>query len=234
MLLLRDVSFEYPRFTLGPISLELGPGARVALVGRNGAGKSTLLGLLAGQQPPSAGTIAFMGALRHAPDIAVKQRVAFASPEVLGCPWMTASEHFRWVAHFHDRWSSERALDLARAVALPMDTPISALSRGNGLKLVLAAAWGQQADLLLLDEPTAGLDPVARAELLAQLSRHLRDRPEVALVMATHVLEDLDAFEPTHLITLRDGRGTCAEVAPGTGSPAASALARRFLLEPTE
>ena len=230
---LKDVTFSYPNFMLGPLTLTIHAGDRYALVGRNGAGKTTLLGILAGQRATAEGRIVFKGIERCFPDTAVKQHVAFVTSEVLGCPWMTVRAHFGFLASFYEHWSMDNANSLAQAMELPLDKPLQALSRGNALKLALCAAWGQQADLLLLDEPTAGLDPLARLELLTQLSVYLEQRSHVAIVFATHVLEDLEGLAVTHLLALREGRGRCEALERGAIVEDVRSKARRFLMEPT-
>lgn len=231
MLELHDIEFKYPEFTLGPLNWSLPRGVRCALVGRNGAGKSTLLALLAGQLMPDRGRLSLFGADRLGVDVDVRQRVALVSLDAIGCPWMTVAEHLGFVGNFYRNWNESQARELARALSLPLEAKLSGLSRGTALKVALCTAWGQSAELLLLDEPTAGLDPVARHELLRQLDAHLSTHEELSVIIATHILEDLDAMHADQLFALRDGRGHAISVSRGTGDARLSDVAREILLD---
>jgi ABC-2 type transport system ATP-binding protein len=227
-IVLEQLTHHYPGFQLGPISLTLAAGARCALVGRNGAGKTTLLNILAGQRPVQAGSARVAGLSARDDRIRIRERVALCGDAVRGCGWMTAREHLEFLSHFYDGWHMDAALELARALELPLDKTLGGMSRGTAIKVTLAAAWGQGADVLLFDEPTAGLDPVARVTLLRQLQAEIARTPSVTVIIATHILEDLDYMAITDLLALRDG--TCEHVrptvpiAPGRGSAAARQL----------
>jgi ABC-2 type transport system ATP-binding protein len=96
-------------------------------------------------------------------------------------------------------------MDLARTLRLDLDAVTGTLSRGNLVKVNLCAAWGQEAKVLLLDEPTAGLDPVARVDMLHELRLFIDVHPKAAVIYATHLLDELRTINPGRLLVLRDG-----------------------------
>ena len=226
---LRGVTYRYPEFVLGPLDLRISAGSRVALVGRNGAGKTTLLSLLGGYRAAVDGTAWLLGDVRTRPDPSLREHVAFVPTELMGLQWMRVREHFDFLRNFYARWSADSALGLAASLDLDLNSRLGSLSRGNGLKVALCSAWGQGAELLLLDEPTAGLDPVARIELLRQVESYMNDHPEVALVFATHILEDLEEIGFTDLLVLREGRAVAHPVQHLAGDRI-SVVAKRTLL----
>jgi ABC-2 type transport system ATP-binding protein len=204
MLVVDRVVAEYPRFTLGPVTLSLHPGDRIALLGRNGTGKSTLLSLMAGLRAPTHGTVR---AVPSGDDhrLTLRREVAYVGADLQALPWHTVHEHFRFMSEMYPGWQDDRALALARDLALDVGATTGTLSRGNVVKLNLATAWGRQPAVLLLDEPTAGLDPLARADLLAELRRTLLAFPQSIVVYATHLLDELHDVQPTRLLVLREG-----------------------------
>jgi ABC-2 type transport system ATP-binding protein len=206
MLVADQLVATYPRFTLGPIRLALHEGERVALLGRNGAGKSTLLSLMAGQRQPTHGAVHFTdAAMSEAHRLQLRRDVAYVGAALQALPWYTVRRHFDFLACMHPRWNSSRAMDLARTLRLDLDAVTGTLSRGNLVKVNLCAAWGQEARVLLLDEPTAGLDPVARTDLLHELHLFIEAYPKAAVVYATHLLDELRTINPSRLLVLRDG-----------------------------
>ncbi|MCA2983232.1 MAG: ATP-binding cassette domain-containing protein [Gemmatimonas sp.] len=204
MLVVDRAVAEYPRFTLGPVTLTLQPGDRVALLGRNGTGKSTLLALMAGLRQPERGTVS---AVPSGDDhqLTLRRDVAYVGAALQALPWHSVQEHFRFMAQMYAAWNTDRALALAHELALDVGATTGTLSRGNIVKLNLATAWGRQADILLLDEPTAGLDPIARTDLLRELRRSIHACPNAIVVYATHLLDELPEIHPTRLLVLRDG-----------------------------
>jgi ABC-2 type transport system ATP-binding protein len=214
MLIVDEIVVRYPRFTLGPVSLQLQASERVALLGRNGAGKSTLLALMAGQRHADAGHVLWRPALpasegqvrREADErLQLRQSVAYVGAALQALPWYTVRQHFDFLQRIHERWNTARAMDLARALRLDLDAATGTLSRGNLVKLNLCAGWAQEASVLLLDEPTAGLDPVARVDMLRELELFLEQQVGTAVVYATHLLDELKAFAPQRLLVLSDG-----------------------------
>jgi ABC-2 type transport system ATP-binding protein len=209
MLVVDAIEVRYPRFTLGPVSLHLRCRERLALIGRNGAGKSTLLALMAGQRVASTGTVTITEAPAdgdHEDDrLRLRQRVAYVGAGLQALPWHTVRKHFELLSSIHERWNAARAMDLARSLRLELDATTGTLSRGNLVKLNLCAAWGQEARVLLLDEPTAGLDPVARTHMLEELQSFVDAHEQAAVVYATHLLDELKTFAPGRLLVLADG-----------------------------
>ena len=234
---LRSIEFRYPRFVLGPLSLRIEPGTAAALVGPNGAGKTTLLGILSGHRVVSAGSAWILGKTRNQLDPGIRESVAIVPNQLLGIGWMSVREHFDFLSTFHAHWEMAKALEMARALDLGLDNRLRELSRGQSLKVSLCAALGQGAKLLLFDEPTAGLDPLARREALRRILSYRERNPEVALVLATHILEDLDEIPFTHLLVLREGKAV-TRAGDGAGDhgliPAEGAIretAQRMLFE---
>lgn len=228
-IVLEEVAHSYPEFRLGPVSLALPAGARCALVGRNGAGKTTLLSILAGQRALQDGSGRVCGFSLGDERIRIREVVALSGDAVRGCGWMTVRQHLDFLSHFYDGWNMDAAQGLARVLELPLDKKLAGMSRGTALKVTLASAWGQGARVLLFDEPTAGLDPVARVELLRELQHQIERAPELTVLIATHILEDLDYMSITDLVVLREG--ACEHVHPDVpmASGRGSATARELL-----
>jgi ABC-2 type transport system ATP-binding protein len=182
-IVLDHVEYTYgSRFKLGPLSLELGSGV-TCLVGANGAGKSTLFSLLAHQTPPSSGSVTGprRASLGFLPQDATFPRYATVRAYL---------SHVAWLQRLPGR---ERAGAVERAVAAVgltdrIDAKLGSLSGGMLRRVGIAQAIVNEPQLLLLDEPTAGLDPIQRVEI----RQVLRDiGPESVVVMSTHLVEDV-------------------------------------------
>lgn len=203
---LQEVEFRYPKFRLGPLSLRIRPGAAVALVGPNGAGKTTLLGILSGHRTISAGRAWILGKERGRVDPMLREQVAIVPTQLLGLRGMRVGEHFDFLSHFYSGWDMAKAREMADKLDLKLADRLRELSRGQSLKVSLCTALAQGAKLLLFDEPTAGLDPVARHDALQLILSYTKQFPEVAILLATHILEDLDEIPFTRLLILREGK----------------------------
>jgi ABC-2 type transport system ATP-binding protein len=162
--------------------------------------------------------------------ISVRSHVAFVSERLLCCPWLTARQHFNLQSRFFRDWDMSLATGAATALKLDLDECLQSLSRGNSLKVALCGAFAQHPQVILLDEPTAGLDPIARVEFLRILDEQLAARDGMTVVYATHILEDLDALVPTEIIILKTGSGQRYDMS-GEGAHGASVRARTLLLE---
>jgi ABC-2 type transport system ATP-binding protein len=196
--------------------LDLAPrdGVVTVLLGENGAGKSTLLRVLLGVLRPAAGSVRVFGKDPLRAHREVLQRIGYV-PDVPDCyPWMTARDLYRFLAPHYPTWDAARCAGLVERLAVPMATKFSAMSRGQGMKAMLVAALAPAPELLLLDEPFAGLDPLVREQVLQGVVEALKDG-ERTVLCCTHELE-LAARIADDVAVLQDGRvvrhGTLASV----------------------
>jgi ABC-2 type transport system ATP-binding protein len=207
---------RFPGFQLGPIDLALEPGTVLALVGPNGAGKTTTLNCMAGLLVPEEGGTEVFGAQVHPSRTEYRRDVGYVAEEAGFFQRWTAGRNLAYLAELLPGWSHDRARQLSERIALPLDKPVSKLSRGNKTKLALVAAMAHRPRLLLLDEPTAGLDPIVRAEVLDVLWEVIEDG-EHAVLYSTHILSDISrladelAFLRDGQIVLRTGRDELSE-----------------------
>jgi len=191
-------------FQLGPLDLTLEPGTVLALVGPNGAGKTTTLNCMAGLMVPDEGGTEVFGAPVHPARPDYRRDVGYVAEESGFFQRWTAGRNLDFLAGLLPEWSRDRASRLAERFALPLSTPVNDLSRGNRTKLALVVALAHGPRLLLLDEPTAGLDPVVRAEVLDVLWEITEDG-EHAVLYSTHLLSDISRLAD-ELAFLRDGQ----------------------------
>jgi ABC-2 type transport system ATP-binding protein len=213
---LSGLTKRWPGFQLGPLDLILETGTVLALVGPNGAGKTTTLNCMAGLIVPDEGGTEVFGAPVHPARTEYRREVGYVGEENGFFQRWTSGRNLKFMAELLPEWSHDRARRLAERFALPLDTPVNKLSRGNRTKLALVAALAHGPRLLLLDEPTAGLDPVVRSEVLDVLWEITEDGKH-AVLYSTHVLSDINrladelAFLRDGQIVLRTGRDELSE-----------------------
>ncbi|MBZ0111927.1 MAG: ABC transporter ATP-binding protein [Thermoanaerobaculia bacterium] len=201
---LQGLTKHFPTFELGPLDLTLERGTVVALVGPNGAGKTTTLNCMAGLVVPDAGTVEIFGETVGPNQTSYRRNLGYVGEGSGFFQRWTVDRNLDHLARLLPGWSSARAVQLTRRFGLPRDKAVRDLSTGNRAKLALVAALARGSRLLLLDEPTAGLDPVVRAEVLDVLWEVTEDG-EHAVLYSTHVLSDISRLAD-ELVFLRDGR----------------------------
>ncbi|UQU66716.1 ABC transporter ATP-binding protein [Couchioplanes caeruleus] len=180
------------------------PAGRVAgLVGPNGAGKSTLLGLVCGMIAPTGGSIEVLGH-RPAADAGQLSRVGFVAQDAPVYGGLTVAEHLRLGARLNPGWDAGLAERRIRLQGLDPGQKAGSLSGGERAQLALTVAAAKRADLLVLDEPVAALDPLARRGFLRDLL-DVVDELGVSVVLSSHLLGDLEQV-CDHLIVLAGGR----------------------------
>ncbi len=189
------------RWALRDCEIDLPAGRVTALVGPNGAGKSTLLQLAAGLLRPTAGRIRVHGRTPGTPE--ARHTTAFLAQEKPLHPRFTVADTLRLGRKLNRRWDQDLAEDLVRAGGIPLTARVGSLSGGNRTRVALAVALGKRAELLLLDEPLADLDPVARHEITGLLMYQAAEHG-VGIVMSSHVLAELEDV-CDHVLLLKDG-----------------------------
>ncbi len=187
----KGLTKRYEGFTLDGLDLTLPAGCIMGLVGENGAGKSTTIRLLLGLTKPDAGTAAVLGA-PVGPDMrAVKQDIGVVLDDVGYPVSLRADQIGKIMAAAYKNWDQGLFEKYLRDLDIPTDKKFSALSRGNKMKLGIAAAMSHDAKLLILDEPTGGLDPVVRDEVVDLFSDFTRD-PAKSILISSHIVSDLE------------------------------------------
>jgi ABC-2 type transport system ATP-binding protein len=201
----RDLSKSYgERSVLNHVSLEVAPGTVLGLIGRNGSGKTTLLRCLLGLIEPNGGEAFVFGAPSLRMGDAIKERLSYVpqNPEALG--WMRADAMLKFISRFYPRWDKDYADAMLTRWKLPCDVRISKLSPGERQRLALIRALAPCPDLLVLDEPAASLDPVARRDLLRQIVERASESGTTVLI-SSHIVSDLERIA-SHVAFLHEGR----------------------------
>jgi ABC-2 type transport system ATP-binding protein len=170
------------------LSLSVPRGAVYALVGRNGSGKTTTIRMLLDLSLPDAGTARVLGMDCHAERVKVLERVGYVSDRPLLGAW-TGEQLVRLNRGFYPRWSDELVARYVRVFDIPMKQRFRNLSRGNQTKMWLMLALAQQPDVLILDEPTAGLDPVVTDQLLRVLVEDVAAEGRTVFMSSHHLSE---------------------------------------------
>lgn len=178
------------------LSLRVERGSTFGLVGPNGAGKSTTIKMLMGVLAPTAGQARVLGKDVFAEPVAVKQRVGYV-PEIHHINrWMRVREAIGFCRSIYTWWNDETCREMLELFRLDPEKKVSQLSKGMLVKLSLLLAVAHDSELLVLDEPMAGLDPVAREEFLDGVLRTICDRGQTVL-FSTHTLDDVQRLADT-------------------------------------
>lgn len=185
-------SFRSGAVALNGFQIRVDAGAVYGLIGRNGAGKTTALRVLMGLLHADRGEARVLGASLWQADRAHRQRVAYLSQSQQLPDWMSLDDLNRYTGHFYDHWDAAYLGELVRRWDLPRATPIVRLSGGNQRLAALALALASRPEVLLLDEPAAGLDPIARRELNQCLIDALLHDAGCTILLSTHLLGDLE------------------------------------------
>src|SRR5690606_2929153 len=192
-----------PKSVLNGISLVAESGDIVGILGKNGAGKTTLIDVLLGFSPPTSGNARLFGEKSTALRESVKARIGFAPQQDELIDVLTGAQQLAATASFYRTWDSGLVARLAAEWAVPLDRKIQAMSVGERQKLSLLLALGHRPELLVLDEPVASLDPIARRQFLSQIAELSIERAPTIL-FSTHIVSDLERVAGKVWI-IRDG-----------------------------
>jgi ABC-2 type transport system ATP-binding protein len=200
----RGLSKRYRRVTaLSEATITVPEGRISGLIGPNGAGKTTLLRLLAGLARPTGGEVAVLNS-RPSQDPAFLAAIGFLAQEIPLYRRFTAQDHIGIGAHLNSRWDGALVRQRLESLGIPLDQRVGTLSGGQRAQLALALTLAKRPRLLLLDEPVAALDPLARRQFLAHLAEAVAGGG-LAVVLSSHLVADLERT-CDHLILLAASR----------------------------
>ena len=184
------------------LSMEVGPGEVVGFLGPNGAGKTTTIRLLMGFIRPTSGGATVLGG-SAARDTAIRRRVGYLPGDFRMDSAMTGNDLFSWFGELRQNYNRQRIDELVERLHLEPNRPFGKLSKGNRQKIGLVQAFQHDPDVLILDEPTTGLDPLIQREFL-DLVREAADRGATVL-FSSHVLPEVERVA-MRLAIIREGK----------------------------
>jgi ABC-2 type transport system ATP-binding protein len=195
---------RYRRVTaLSDCTISVPEGRISALVGPNGAGKTTLLRLLAGLAAPTDGRAVVLGGTPRQ-DPAFLAEIGFLAQEIPLYRRLSAQDHIGMGAHLNPRWDGESVRARLAGLRIPLDRPVGTLSGGQHAQVALALTLAKRPRVLLLDEPVAALDPLARRHFLSTLADAVA-RGGLTVVLSSHLVADIERV-CDHLILLASSR----------------------------
>jgi ABC-2 type transport system ATP-binding protein len=203
-----EKAFRY--FRLADLTLDVEPGQVVGLVGPNGAGKSTTIRILMGLTRQDRGDVRVLGRSMPRDQALAKRDVGFISEDMRLYGGQTLAWHIRFVRSLCDSWDPAYADALLKRFYLQADRPLKGLSHGERVKATLLLALARRPRLLLLDEPTVGLDVRSRREVV-RIVRDLAAATGVGVLWATHLLDEIEPGDK--VVVLHAGRVLATDTA---------------------
>ena len=201
---IRGLTKAYPSFQLGPLDLTVPRGAIYGFVGPNGSGKTTTIDLIFGVGGKDAGSITVLGLDHLRDEVAMKRQVAYVGPELRFEPWGRVYKAIQFVRGFYPSWDQDYCERLLLSLDVGADEKIAALSFGARIKLALILALAWKPKVLILDEPTTGLDAISKQAVYAELLAAVQDEERTVLI-SSHGLTDVERFAD-HLGMIKNGR----------------------------
>ncbi|HXX45750.1 MAG TPA: ABC transporter ATP-binding protein [Candidatus Acidoferrales bacterium] len=202
----RSLTKSYGRLNaVRDLDLFVGANRITAFLGRNGAGKSTTIKLLLGMIYPTGGEATVLGArvAESKESREMRRRVAYVAENKPLYPYMTPAQMIRFVSSFYPDWRSDAAERLMKEYELPADRKVKSLSKGMRTKLALLLAFARRPDLLILDEPSEGLDPVGIEQLLQTLVAQSAEG--ISVFFSSHQITEVERIAD-HVCILDKGR----------------------------
>jgi ABC-2 type transport system ATP-binding protein len=197
-------TFPPAKEVLSGVDLAVEPGTVLGLLGQNGSGKSTLIKCCLGLFRATSGSVTLLGDDGWNLSAEAKARLGYVPQEFVSYPWMRVRQAIAYTAAFYPKWNHDLVDDLCQRWRLPLEDRVGPLSVGQLQTLGIVLALGHEPELLILDEPVASLDPLARREFLRTLLEILDDGRRT-IVFSTHITSDLERVA-SRIALLKDGR----------------------------
>ena len=193
MIRLNNLQKEYKGFKLD-ISMEIPDGCVTGLIGRNGAGKTTTIKAILGLIRPTSGEIEVLGKSPADFTSDDKKKIGTALSEAGFAMVFTIKEVISVLKGFYEDFDEEDFTKKCKEQSLPFDKPIKDFSSGMKAKLRVLTAMSHKAELLILDEPTAGLDVIARNDVLQMIRDYMKEDPGRSIIISSHISSDLEGL----------------------------------------
>lgn len=201
---IRQLAKRFSQFQLGPLDMTVPADAVYGFIGPNGSGKTTTLDLMFGLGFRDSGNIQILGLDHERDEVAVKQQTAYMSPELDYDSWGNVKRAVLFIRGFYDNWDQAYCDDLLARFNIEPTAKIASLSFGNKVKLSLVLALARRPKVIVLDEPTVGIDALSKRELFAQLLSLMSDGGRTVLI-SSHSLADLERFAD-HIGVIDEGQ----------------------------
>ena len=195
---------SFNAFTLGPVDLTVPMGAIYGFVGPNGSGKTTTIDMIFGLGEKDAGSVTVLGLDHKRDERAVKLQTGYVSPELNYAPWTRVSKIISFVKGFYPTWDDTYCTQLLEAFRIGRNEKIQTLSFGARIKLSLVLALSWRPTLLVLDEPTVGLDAISKQQVFAELLSAVQGEDR-SVFISSHGITDLERFAD-HVGMIKNGR----------------------------
>jgi len=200
---IKDLIKQFDNFMLGPINLAIPKGTIVGYIGQNGAGKSTTIKLLLGLLNKDSGEIKILDEI-NPNSVALKDKLGIVFDDLLVPEEMTLVDVEKFCSRVYSKWNKNSFYKFKEKFNLPDKKIIKNYSRGMKMKLSMAVALSHNAELLILDEATSGLDPIVREEILDLLLDFMQDENHTILI-SSHILSDLEKVAD-YIAFINDGK----------------------------
>lgn len=200
---IKDLVKQFDNFKLGPINLTIPKGTIVGYIGQNGAGKSTTIKLLLGLLNKDSGEIKILDEINPS-SIGLKDKLGIVFDDLLVPEEMTLIDVEKFCSRVYSKWNKNSFYKFKEKFNLPEKKIIKNYSRGMKMKLSMAVALSHNAELLILDEATSGLDPIVREEILDLLLDFMQDENHTILI-SSHILSDLEKVAD-YIAFINDGK----------------------------
>lgn len=194
----------YPHFSLDGVDLTLPEGAVMGFVGPNGAGKSTTLRIIMGLVHQDSGTVRVLGHEMPEEQVAAKWDIGFVSEDMRLYGHRTIGFHLDFLRRIFASWDDSYAAELLRRFDLKPEQKVKGLSHGQRVKAALLTVFARRPKLLVFDEPTTGLDPVARKIILEEMMRVMEDESR-SILFSSHNTLDVEQISD-HITFINQGR----------------------------
>jgi ABC-2 type transport system ATP-binding protein len=181
------------------VNLNVPAGQTFAFLGRNGQGKTTTIRMLLGLIQPDEGMVRVLGLDPKTHALEIRRRVGYVAEDQVMFGWMRVGQLMSFVAPFYPTWDPAWAKQLSDRFELPLETKVRHLSKGQGVRVALLLALAHRPDLVILDDPTLGLDPIMRKEFLRDLVTHLQGE-KVSVFFSSHLLYEIEAVADSVVI----------------------------------